>query len=492
MSRLDRYSSIVPDWEEFRRVVVTRSPPTIRARTGRISPEQLRGRLEARGFRLEAVAGLPDHLKVVEAPHSVAQTPEHWLGMFYVQQAATGVAAIALAPEPGERILDLCAAPGGKTTHISDLMKDRGCLLAVDVSENRLRALLGNVYRTGHSNILVVAADGGRLPGGALFDKVLVDAPCSAEGTLRKKKGLLKEPKAGFLADVTRRQERLLRRAIEVTRPGGIILYSTCTFAPEENEGVLSAELRDAPVEMEPLGMEAPHASGITAFEGTVFDPRVELAARIYPHHLDSGGLFLAKLRRLSDGTAAKVNEGWSPIPVAFPGQSTAGDPGEGLDPGERIDGALELLVNRLGFDAEELASYAWMMRGNNVWANRCGEWPIQAWDPGRWRTVAVGLRGLSPGPGGWLKPSNDLLRALDHMAEDMRVIPSDHDWDVLLARGTIPVKGLNGIRALMLEGRIAGRGVVKDGELRHEIPKAQAKFLSEALAAKRVDEFRA
>jgi tRNA (cytosine49-C5)-methyltransferase len=482
MSRLDRYSAIIPQWSEFLRVVGTKSPPTIRARTGRIAPKALRLRLEARGFRFEQVPGLPDHLKVVEAPHSVAQTPEHWLGMFYVQQAATGVAAVALAPEPGERILDLCAAPGGKTTHISDLMDDRGCLVAVDVSENRLRALLGNVYRTGHSNILVVAADGGRLPEGALFDKVLVDAPCSAEGTLRKKKGFLRPQKPGFVADVTRRQQRLLRRAIELTRPGGVILYSTCTFAPEENEGVLSAVLKDAPVEVEPLEMESPHAPGVTSFEGVDFDPRVELAARVYPHHLDSGGLFLAKLRKLDDGTAGDLNRGWAPVPEAFPGEPT---PDDGSGHGERIRAALDTLVNRLGFSAEELASYGWIMRGENVWAHRCGEWPIESWAPGRWRTITVGLRGLSPGPSGWLKPTNDLLRALDHMAPNMRVDPSDAEWNALLARKSIPVEGLNGIRALTLEGRIAGRGVVKDGELRHEIPKAQAKFLSEAFAAR-------
>lgn len=480
MSRLDRYRSIIPEWDEFLRVVATPSPPTIRARTGRISSDELRQRLRERGFRFESVVGLPDHLKVVEAPYAISQTPEHWLGLFYVQQAATGVAAVAMAPRPGERILDLCAAPGGKATHISDLMHDRGCLLAVDVSESRLRAFLANIYRTGHSNILVVAADGGRLPGGALFDRVLVDVPCSAEGTLRKKRGFLRPQRAGFVAEVTRRQERLLRRAIELTRPGGIILYSTCTFAPEENEGVLSAVLRDAPVQIEPLELESPHAPGVTSFEGVDFDPRVELAARVYPHHLDSGGLFLARLRRLDDGTAAEPDRGWTPIPRTFPGDHT-GKEGQGHE--ERIDGTLDFLVDRLGFDRCELELYGWMYRGDNVWAHRCGEWPVEAWDPGRWRTITVGLRGLSPGPGGWLRPTNDLLRTAGHIAEYMRVEPSTAGWRTLLARDSIPADGPNGIRALMLEGRIAGRGVVKDGALRHEIPKSQAQSLSGALA---------
>ena len=99
-------------------------------------------------------------LQVEDGPRAVSQTIEHWLGLFYVQQASTGVAAPVLDPQPGERILDMCSAPGGKTTHAAELMEDTGCLVASEISENRIRGLLGNVYRLGHPNILVVAGDG--------------------------------------------------------------------------------------------------------------------------------------------------------------------------------------------------------------------------------------------------------------------------------------------------------------------------------------------
>jgi len=481
VSPLERYRSIIPDWDDFLEVVQRRDPPAIRARTGRIGPAELQERLERRGFVLEPFPGLPDHLKVVDAPYSVAQTPEHWLGMFYVQQAATGVAAIALDPQPRERVLDLCAAPGGKTTHLSDLMDDRGCLLAVDVSENRLRGLLGNVYRTGHSNIVVVAADGGKLPGPALFDRVLVDAPCSAEGTLRKRKGKLREQSTDFRHGVVRRQERLLRRAIELTRPGGTVLYSTCTFAPEENEGVLSTVLDDMPVEVVPLGLAAPHAPGVSEFQGRVYDPRVERAARVYPHHLDSGGLFLALLRK-ADDESVDPDVGWGPVPDVFPGEPEP----EGEPYRAQIRSGLDFMDDPLGFDGEELRGYDWMWRGGNVWANRAREWPIDSWEEGgHWRTISVGLRGLSPGPGGWLKPTNDLLRILEHVPQELKVELTDGEWEELLARRTLPVEGPNGIRVLMLEGRIAGRGIVKDGRLRHEMPKAQAGFLRDAFDAR-------
>ena len=101
---------------------------------------------------------------MIEGPGPLSATAEHWLGLLYVQQASTGTAAPALAPRPGEHVLDLCSAPGGKTLHMAELMRDTGCIVASELSEPRIRGLLGNVYRLGHSNILVTAGDG-RDPG---------------------------------------------------------------------------------------------------------------------------------------------------------------------------------------------------------------------------------------------------------------------------------------------------------------------------------------
>ena len=289
MNPLERYRAIIPDWEGFQETMLRRDPPTLRVRTGRISTVSLKDRLQAQGFVLSEVEGLPDFLRVMDGPNAVADTLENWLGLFYIQQASTGVAAPLLGPRPGERVLDLCAAPGGKTTHAADLMQDRGCIVAVDRNEDRIRALLGNMYRTAHPNVLVVAGDGRSLPDGALFDRVLVDAPCSAEGTLRRKRGKARGQTAKFHKQAPRRQEALLRRAIDLTRPGGAVLYSTCTFAPEENEAVVDRVLKDAPVTLDPITIEVPHAPGLTSFEDQTFDPSLEGACRIYPHHFDSG-----------------------------------------------------------------------------------------------------------------------------------------------------------------------------------------------------------
>ncbi len=495
MNPLERYRTIIPDWEGFRETILRRDPPTIRVRTGRISAEVLRDRLQAQGFVLSEVEGLPEFLRVIGGPHAVADTLENWLGLFYIQQASTGVAAPLLAPRPGERVLDLCAAPGGKTTHIADLMQDQGCIVAVDRNENRIRALLGNMYRTVHPNVLVVAGDGTSLPDGALFDRVLVDAPCSAEGTLRRKGGKLRGQTAKFRKRVPLRQEALLRRAIALTRPGGTILYSTCTFAPEENEAVVDRVLKDCPVTLDPITIDAPHAPGLTSFEDQQFDESLAGACRIYPHHFDSGGLFLARLKRLglderaeqpagepagSDVANTTELPGWSPIPPAFPDGRT--DP---ADAAEMIEAGFDRLESLFGIGADVRSDFGWIVRGEDLWAHRCGSWPLGSWgESDRWRVVSVGLRAMVPDYRNRPRPTNDLFRLLEEAVLPRLVSLSMDQWAKLLDGEDVAVPGVeSGFVPLGLRGHVAGRGLVRGETVRHEIPKVQARWLAKILA---------
>ncbi len=491
---LERYRSIIPDWDRFQATILSRDPTTIRVRTGRTSLPDLADRLSEQGFVVEPVDGLEDFMRVVEGPRSVADTIEHWLGLFYIQQASTGVAAPLLAPMPGERILDICAAPGGKTTHAADLMEDRGCIVAVDRSEARIRGLLGNIYRAAHPNVLVVSGDGRELPDGAHFDRVLVDVPCSAEGTLRRRGGAPRPSRKRFRDVAPRRQESLLRRAVSLTRPGGIVLYSTCTFAPEENEAVVSRVLGDAPVSLEPIEIDAPHAPGLTCFGGQSYDARLEGACRIYPHHLDSGGLFLARLRRLdgpieggakgdagNPGHAAAELGGWSPVPQAYPDGRT--DPREAR---RRIEAAAERLRAEFGVAEEALGGLEWMARGDDVWAHRCESWPLESWGaPRRWRVVSVGLRAMVPDYRGNPRPTNNLFRLLERAVARKLVCLSRDQWKALLGGEEVQTPGVkSGWVPLGLDRRVAGRGLVRGERVRHEIPKVQARWLAKILEA--------
>ena len=424
-------------------------------------------RLRARGFTTEAVAGLSGFHQVVDGPGRLSATAEHWLGLLYVQQASTGVAAPALGPVPGEHVLDLCSAPGGKTLHMAELMNDSGCIVASELSEPRIRGLLGNVYRLGHSNILVTAGDGREFPTGATFDRVLVDAPCSGEGTLRRGGGQAPNQSASFLGYVTQAQRGLLERAIEVTRPGGVILYVTCTFAPEENEAVVSDALMRLPVELEPLDLSVPHARGLTEFEGVRFDPRLEGAARVYPHHLDSGGLFLARLRKLDDGKDLSFHE---EVPLVFPGDERVPDEAE-----ETIAMALEELRTRYGAGSG-LDHLKWTFRGGRAWFHTLDAWPLPAWEQGGWRAISAGIRGIDFDTRGRPRPSNDLLRLYgDRVAG--RVVDVDEDEMLaLLAKKTLSTsEEERGPISIRHAGDVVGRGAVTVDGLKSEIPKARA-----------------
>lgn len=470
-----RYRQILDDYDAFAAACARPEPTTIRVRTGRVTPERLRERLEAQGFELEAVPGLP-FFRVLEAPFAVSQTLEHWLGLCYVQQLSTGLAALALEARPGERVLDMSAAPGGKTSHIAERMDDRGCIVASDRSDKRQRALMANVYRMAHPSVLAVTVDGRDFPLGATFDRVLVDAPCSGEGNVRRSKARGPRKPLSFRRHIVGVQEALLRRAIALTAPGGTILYSTCTFAPEENERVLDAVLADAPVALEPIPLELPHVPGVTRFKDQRYADVLVDAWRIYPHHYDSGGLFMARLRK--HGEARGRDEGWTPVPAVFPG-----DVATGRDAAARIAAGVHTLRETFGLDDAALEGLGWIVRGDAVWMHSCDAWPVAGWPEGVPRLLSLGIRALGAGPDGRDRATNDLLRWLDRRLRARVVTLSAAECAALLEAGSLPVDLTDGWAAIRLEERVIGRGVVRRGALRPEIPKAHLRALRRVVA---------
>ncbi len=482
-ARLASYEAFIDDWDAFQEAIRTPEPTTLRTNTLRISRDALAARLEAQGFTVSPLPHQPAFLRVDGEPEGrpVSDTLEHWLGLFYMQQAATGWAAPLLAPEPGERVLDLCSAPGGKTTHLAELMGGRGTVVASDVNESRIRALLGNVYRLGHTNVMTVAGDGRRFPLGPTFDRVMVDVPCSAEGTLRKRGGSIPGHSRKWARQVTKAQEKLLRRAVELTRPGGSLLYVTCTFGPDENEAVLTRVLADAPIAVDPLELPVPHAPGLQGFGDEAFDPALAGAVRIYPHHLDSGGLFLCRLRRETDGETRV--RGWSPVPDDFPLDDEAEEAptvGEGVAvpvPRE-VERGKAFLEQEVGAAGGRLGILSWIRRGTNLWAHTLEGWPAEGWTPGgNWRVVNVGFRAFDLGGDGPPRPTNDLLGWL---ADEVprRTDLSAARWVRLLEGRTLPDEGEDGLVALGFRGVALARGFRRDGVLRHEVPKGRLRWL--------------
>jgi NOL1/NOP2/sun family putative RNA methylase len=228
-----------------------------------------------------------------------ALDPYYYAGLYYLQEPSAMTPAAMLDVQPGDRVLDLCAAPGGKSTELGAKLRGRGLLVSNDISNTRARALLKNLELFGIPNILVTSEAPEKLADtfGAYFDKILVDAPCSGEGMFRKDPDLIKSWKERGPEAYAPLQKQILREAVRMLRPGGYLLYSTCTFAKIEDEDVIHWILEEAP-EME--------LSPLTPFAGASCGRDGEPVIRLFPHKISGEGHFLALLHK-KDAAAADV-----------------------------------------------------------------------------------------------------------------------------------------------------------------------------------------
>ncbi len=229
--------------------------------------------------------------------------PLHHAGAFYMQEPSAMSAARVLSPVPGERVLDLCAAPGGKSTQIAATMQGEGLLFSNEYVFSRVKILVSNLERCGVKNAVVTSMRPddlcGKLP--EFFDKILVDAPCSGEGMFRKEPAALKEWSVENVHNCAKRQLLILESACKALRPGGILVYSTCTFAPEENEGVILRFLEEHP-EFSLLPCDVLFGSPcreepLAAFGISSDGADVSLMRRIFPWQ-GGEGHFVAKLKK--------------------------------------------------------------------------------------------------------------------------------------------------------------------------------------------------
>ena len=214
--------------------------------------------------------------------------PYHEAGVYYLQEASAMAPVVLLDPQPGQRICDLCAAPGGKTTQIAAKMAGEGFLLCNEINPKRAKILSRNIERMGVANALVTNEHPQNLAGHykGFFDGVLVDAPCSGEGMFRKEEAAVTDWSEDTVAMCAHRQEEILHSAAQLVKAGGRLVYSTCTFAPEENELVVENFLHSHT----DFTMETVSAPWFT--------PVMEGAFRLWPHKLLGEGHFAAVLRK--------------------------------------------------------------------------------------------------------------------------------------------------------------------------------------------------
>ncbi len=238
-------------------------------------------------------------------PEGVAagKYPFHAAGLYYLQEPSAMAVAELVAPEPGELVLDLAAAPGGKSTHLAALASDQAMLVANEIEAKRVAALASNLERWGAHRVAITRDKPTHLVAhwGAIFDRVLVDAPCSGEGMFRKNPSSMDQWSVQGIQGCAQRQQRLLADAAELVRPGGRLVYSTCTFAPEENEGVIANFLRERPdFQLAPLALpgSAPGRPDWVAAARRI--PELTRTIRLWPHRVAGEGHFVAVLIRES------------------------------------------------------------------------------------------------------------------------------------------------------------------------------------------------
>lgn len=281
-------------------------PLVIRTNTLKARRKDLAAALLKRGVTLDPLASWSKvGLKISESPVPVGATPEYLAGHYMLQSAASMCPVMALSPQPNERVLDMSAAPGGKTSYLAQLMRNTGSIVANDLKPDRQKATVANMHRLGVRNVITCAYDGRKL--GKLwpnkFDKVLLDAPCSGLGVISRDPSVKVQR---TMADVHRTvvlQKEILLSAIDALsykKGGGYIVYSTCSVSVAENEEVVNYVLKKRDVKLVDSGLDF-GKPGFTRYQQKRFHPSLALTRRFYPHVHNFDGFYVAKLKKLSD-----------------------------------------------------------------------------------------------------------------------------------------------------------------------------------------------
>ncbi|NOZ70812.1 MAG: NOL1/NOP2/sun family putative RNA methylase, partial [Chloroflexi bacterium] len=276
----------------------------LRVNTLKIAVDQFQERTE---FKLKPVPWCPEGFIVeMNEEGTPGRHPDHAAGLYYLQDPSAMAATVLLEPQPGDIVLDMAAAPGGKSTHIAARLQGQGLLVSNEWVRGRVAALIENTERLGIRNMLVMNASPARLAQHwpAQFDRILVDAPCSGEGMFRKSAAARRAWRLDSVRGNAKRQLKILSSAAQMLRPGGRLVYATCTFAPEENEEVIARFLRQHPdfSLLEPdwqPGWDRGRVEWVSPelAEGAP----LERCVRIWPHRAPAEGHFLAALHKEGD-----------------------------------------------------------------------------------------------------------------------------------------------------------------------------------------------
>lgn len=252
-------------------------------------------------IQTDSVKNFDNVLKIIAGNDKIGKTLEHILGLYYIQSLSSMLPPLILNPNHNDIVMDLCGAPGSKSTELAEMMDNKGTLLINEIDNERIKALVFNLERMNVINAAVIHSKGEVLSKiyNDHFTKILVDAPCSGLGIIQKKGEVSNWWSLNHVDRLQQLQIRLLIAAIKMAKVGAEIVYSTCTLSVEENELVIDKILEKYPVELLDIELPVPVRKAFTEYEGKQLNPELKKAIRILPWEFDSDGFFLVKLRKI-------------------------------------------------------------------------------------------------------------------------------------------------------------------------------------------------
>ncbi len=294
------YREIIPDFSDFQDSLHCAIPVHLRFNRLKIDPERLIRMLGEKDVHLKAMNDRDGLLFEAPGLNSPGKLLEYYNGYIHPQAFTSCLASIILAPEQGAYVLDMCASPGGKTAHLAQLMENRGLIVANELYPTRHLPLAHTISRLGVLNCVLTAYQAQEFPMRQRFDYILADVPCSGEGRIRIIRGEHgnRNYKGTVRPKILELQRKIIRRGYDLLEENGEMLYSTCTYNPDENESAVNFLLENRDAELLPIDTCFPHEQGLTQWRDERYDRRLERTARFYPHQVDSVGFFMARICR--------------------------------------------------------------------------------------------------------------------------------------------------------------------------------------------------
>jgi len=442
-----------------------KKPPTkyLRVNELKISRTDLANRLyDNYGIATEELEFPTNALKVTGGYEFVGTTLELVFGLYYIQGVSSMFPPIVLNPSVTDTVLDLCSAPGSKTTQLAELMKNKGKLVVNEVQIDRIKALVFNLDKMNFLNYGVLNSKGEILSKfyDAAFDKILVDAPCSGLGIIQKKNEVNKWWSLERVARLTDLQTRLMVTAIKMLKVGGEIVYSTCTLTPEENELVINNLLRNYPLEIQDIDLPYQHKEGFTRYHGIDLNQNLAKAIRIVPWEADSDGFFMVKLRKTGETTPPEQEKKRRSYVMTFHKPDD-----------KEIKDYLKLISDEFGIKKKVLSEYNYMLKRKEIF-----------FVSGDWTDENLGLFHRIGTKFGTIDKNNRIVlhsHAAQVFEKDItKNIYEITDLDELktyITGGLILNDSIEpGQYAVKYEGVIMGTGVVIQGGLKSRFPRSK------------------